>query len=103
MRDKGYRFMDSDAAGNAILDVSRCSFSILLESNTRLNLTSCYLLCRSFSALEVSECLLHRRRKNGYLSGLYAFRALVKSVLCRIYLSDSVSEIYQFVIYIRLR
>lgn len=59
MRDKGYTFMDSGASGNAVWTFPRCSFSILLESNTRLNLTSCYLLCRSFSALEVSECLSH--------------------------------------------
>lgn len=59
MRDKGYTFMDSDAAGNAIWTFPVVLALFCWNLIPRFNHTPCYLCCRSLFALEVSECLLH--------------------------------------------
>ena len=65
MRDKSYRFMDSDAAGNAVW-----TFPVVLALfcwNLLPGLITILAIygVAAFFALEVSERLLHRCGKNG--------------------------------------
>lgn len=99
MRDKGYRFMDSDAAGNAVW-----TFPVVLA-------LFCWNLLPGLITLlviyGVAAFLLWKYRnvfridvgRMVFIGLCTLLTVLVAEAFCAVYLSDSVSEIYQFVIY----
>lgn len=99
MRDKGYRFMDSGAAGNAVW-----TFPVALSP-------SCWNLIPGLISLLAIYCVavfLLWKYRNVFridvgrmvLIGLCTLlTVLAAEAFCAVYLSDPVSEIYQFVIY----
>lgn len=99
MRDKGYTFMDSGASGNAIW-----TFPVALS-------LFCWNLIPGLISLLAIYCvavfLLWKYRNVFHIDvGRMVFiglctllTVLVAEAFCAVYLPDSVSEIYQFVIY----
>lgn len=99
MRDKGYRFMDSDAAGNAVW-----TFPVLLA-------LFCWNLIPGLIALlaiyGVAAFLLLKYRsvfcidvgRMGFIGLCTLLTVVVTEAVFVDYLSDPPSEIYQFVIY----
>lgn len=99
MRDKGYTFMDSDASGNAIwtfpVSLSLFCWNLIpgLISLLAIYCVAVFLLWkyRNVFRIDVGRMV--------FIGLCTLLTALVAEAFCAVYLSDSVSEIYQFVIY----
>lgn len=99
MRDKGYTFMDSDASGNAIwtfpVALSLFCWNLIpgLISLLAIYCVAVFLLWkyRNVFRIDVGRMV--------FIGLCTLLTALVAEAFCAVYLSDSVSEIYQFVIY----
>lgn len=99
MRDKGYRFMDSDAAGNAIwmfpVALSLFCWNLIpsLISLLAIYCAAAFLLWkyRNVFCIDVGRMV--------FIGLCTLLSVLFVEAFCAVYLFDSVSEIYQFVIY----
>lgn len=99
MRDKGYTFMDSDAAGNAIwtfpVALSLFCWNLIpgLISLLAIYCAAAFLLWkyRNVFCIDVGRMV--------FIGLCTLLSVLFVEAFCAVYLSDSVSEIYQFVIY----
>lgn len=99
MRDKGYTFMDSDAAGNAIwtfpvvLSLFCWNLILGLISLLAIYCVAVFLLWkyRNVFRIDVGRIV--------FIGLCTLLTVLVAEAFYAVYLSDSVSEIYQFVIY----
>lgn len=99
MRDKGYRFMDSDAAGNAVwtfpVVLALCCWNLILGLITLLAIygVAAFLLLkyRSVFCIDVGRM--------GFIGLCTLLSVVFMEVVFVDYLSDPPSEIYQFVIY----
>lgn len=99
MRDKGYTFMDSDAAGNAIwtfpVALSLFCWNLIpgLISLLAIYCVAVFLLWkyRNVFRIDVGRMV--------FIGLCTLLTVLVAEAFFAVYLSDSVSEIYQFVIY----
>lgn len=99
MRDKGYTFMDSGASGNAIwtfpVALSLFCWNLMpgLISLLAIYCVAVFLLWkyRNVFRIDVGRMV--------FIGLCTLLTVLVAEAFCAVYLPDSVSEIYQFVIY----